>query len=210
MAISKCLRRFIVLVVAGLCMPSVGWSALKPGAVSAPDPSAPDPSAPTTYALFVGINGYQVGPVEDAMRDAHALFARMTDESLGLVRPEGTILLTEEEADGAAIDAALEDLLQRGDENDTVIFSWSGRSHYDLYADDLFLFPSTPSFTRTERFRTGSTRSAAGCLPVLRRFPDGSSSSAPAAVAFPKIRSRLRMSACLRARGPASMRSRVS
>ena len=137
MAISQCLRQLIVVFVAVLCLPSLAWSALKSGGVT-----TQDPGAPTAYALFVGINGYEVGPVAGAVKDAKAAFARLTDESLGLVRPENSILLLEEEAfDGAAIDAALDDLLARGDANDVVIFFFSGRSEYDIYADDLFLFP---------------------------------------------------------------------
>ena len=141
MAISQRLLQFIVVSIAGLCAPTLGWGALQLGSVT-----AQDPGAPITYALVVGINSYEVRPLKDAVPDARAIYARITDEEFGLVRPEDTILLLEKEADAAAIDDALADLLGRADANDVVIFFWAGSAEYHVFADDLFLFPFDAQF----------------------------------------------------------------
>jgi uncharacterized caspase-like protein len=115
----------------------------------------PAPDDVRTYALFVGINSYKVLPVGGAVLDAEAVFERMTNAELGLVRPEDTIVLLEDEADGAAIDAALDELLGRADDNDVVIFFWAGRSEYDVHAEDLFLFPFDTRFQANGALESG-------------------------------------------------------
>ena len=163
--LQRCVHSMVVLIAA-LCTPTLVWGALQSGGVT-----ANDPGAPMTYALVVGINSYRVLPVKGAVPDAEAVRARLTNESLGLIRREDSIFLLEQEADGAALDAALEDLLRRADANDIVIFFWAGRSEYDVFADDLFLFPFDAQFHPNGALKSGEYSLRRRVLARAADFP---------------------------------------
>jgi len=102
-------------------------------------------TGPTTYALLVGINNYSnnlyITNLKYPVKDTETLKNRITDTNNGVVDNDNAIVLFDNFATKNNILNTLKIFKSGLGKNDSIIFYWSGHSHYDKKKDELYLIP---------------------------------------------------------------------